>query len=121
MPRHRVVGETGPVTDVEQPIRKRPGVAFAGSLLPLALLLGVMLAFRANYFADLGWRGGEYAYAFIGVTVGSIVVGLVLKFFRPPRNSVGTGMVLGGTLGVLTVVAIIAVVLVALSQWGSTP
>jgi membrane protease YdiL (CAAX protease family) len=113
-----VVGETGHVIDVEQ--RKRPGVAFAGFAAPFALQLAVVAAFRAGYFTDAGWRGGEYAYAFIGVAIGSIVLGCALKFARPPWNSVGTGMVLAGALGFLIVVAVFALFLVALSQWGST-
>ncbi|KOX20469.1 hypothetical protein ADK67_29665 [Saccharothrix sp. NRRL B-16348] len=113
-----MVGETGRVIEVEQ--RKRPGVAFAGFLVPFALQVAVMVAFRGQYFADAGWRGGEYAYAFIGVAVGSIVLGCVFKFLRPPWNSVGTGLVLAGTLGFVIVLAVLAVVLVALSQWGST-
>ncbi|MEU4747060.1 hypothetical protein AB0G02_42285 [Actinosynnema sp. NPDC023658] len=107
------------MTDVERRNRRRPGVAFAGFVPPSALLLGVMIAYRTGLFADLGWRGGEYAYAFIGVAVGSVVLGLVLKFFRPPWNSVGTGMILGGTLGFVAVVVIIAVVLVALARWST--
>ncbi len=113
----RVAGETGLVNDVEQ--RKRPGVAFAGSVVPLVLLAAVVAAFRADYLAEAGWRGGEYAYAFIGIAVASIALGLVLKFLRPPWNSVGTGLVLAGTLGFVIVVVVFAVILVALSQWGS--
>jgi hypothetical protein len=109
------------VTDVEQRKRKRPGVALAGFVPPFALLLAVMRAYQAEYFADLGWHGGEYAYAFIGVAAASVVVGLVLKFLRPPWNSAGTGMVLAGTAGVVIVIVVIALVLVALSQWGSSP
>ncbi|MEU4442357.1 hypothetical protein AB0K14_05970 [Actinosynnema sp. NPDC050801] len=106
------------MTDVEQ--RKRPGVAFAGFLVPFTLLSVVALAFRSEYFADIGWRGGEYAYAFIGVAVGAVVLGLVLKLLRPPWGSVGTGMVLGGTLGVVTVVALLVLVLAAWSRYGPT-
>ena len=112
-----MVGETVRVIDVEQ--RKRPGVAFAGFLVPFALQVAVLAAYRSQHFADAGWRGGEYAYAFIGVAVGSIVLGCVAKFFRPPWNSVGTGLVLAGTLGFVFVVVVFASVLVALSQWGS--
>ncbi|XVS67350.1 hypothetical protein ACQPYE_15210 [Actinosynnema sp. CA-299493] len=104
--------------DVER--RKRPGVAFAGFLAPFAAQVAVLAAFQAGYFADAGWRGGEYAYAFIGVAVGSTVLGCVLKFFRPPWNSVGTGLVLAGTLGFVVVLVAFAVFFAVLSQWAST-
>jgi hypothetical protein len=102
------------MTDVQQ--RKRPGMAFAGFAVPFALQLAVMAAFRAESFADAGWRGGEYAYAFIGVAVGSIVLGCALKLVRPPWNSVGTGAVLAGVLGFAIVIAVFALVLAAFSQ-----
>ncbi|MEV1118259.1 hypothetical protein AB0I91_24620 [Actinosynnema sp. NPDC049800] len=99
--------------DVEQ--RRRPGVAFAGFLVPFALQVAVVAAYRSWYFADLGWRGGEYAYAFIGVAIGSIVLGCAAKFFRPPWNSVGTGLVLAGVLGFVVVAVVFAAIIVA---WG---
>ncbi|ROP36056.1 hypothetical protein [Saccharothrix texasensis] len=105
---------------IEVERRKRPAVAFAGFLVPFAAQLAVPAAFRAEYFADAGWHGGEYAYAFIGVAVGSTVLGCAVKFLRPPWNSVGTGLVLAGTLGFVTVLVVFAVFLVALSQWAST-
>ncbi|MEU4766514.1 hypothetical protein AB0H12_24990 [Actinosynnema sp. NPDC023794] len=103
--------------DVEQ--RRRPGVAFAGFLVPFALQVAVVAAYRSRYFA--GWLGGEYAYAFIGVAIGSIVLGCVAKFFRPPWNSVGTGLVLAGVLGFVVVLVVFAVIVVALSRWGLSP
>ncbi|MEV8441394.1 hypothetical protein AB0425_28780 [Actinosynnema sp. NPDC051121] len=106
------------MTDVQQ--RKRPWVAVAGFAAPFALQLAVVAAFRTGYFADAGWRGGEYAYAFIGIALGSIVLGCALKLARPPWNSVGTGAVLAGALGSATVVAVFALFLVAFSQWSST-
>ena len=106
------------MTDVEQ--RKRPGAAFAGFLVPFALQVAVMAAYRGQHLADAGWRGGEYAYAFIGVAVGSTVLGCAFKFFRPPWNSVGTGLLLAGTLGFALVLVVFAVILFALSQWGAT-
>ncbi|MFD1152738.1 hypothetical protein [Saccharothrix hoggarensis] len=44
-------------------------------------------------------------------------MGTVLKAFRPPWNSVGTGVIIGGVLGVLLAVGLVVVVLVALRQW----
>lgn len=111
------VGQTGRVIEVER--RKRPGVAFAGFAVPVALQGAVVTAYRAGSFAGAGWRGGEYAYAFLGVAVGAIVLGCALKFARPPWNSVGTGFLLAGLFAFGVVVAIFVAVLVALSQWGS--
>ncbi|MFE9746722.1 hypothetical protein ACFYOT_17610 [Saccharothrix saharensis] len=101
--------------DVER--RKRPGVAFAGFVVPAALLIALVAAYQTGYFADAGWRGGEYAYAFIGVAVGAIVLGSALKFLRPSWNSVGTGFLLAALLGFGVVVAVFVLFLVALSQW----
>jgi predicted membrane protein len=99
--------------------RKRPGVAFAGFLVPFALLLALVFGYQAGSFADFGWRGGQYAYAFIGVAFGAILVGCLLKLVRPPWNSFGTELILGGTLGVVSAIAIIVLILVALSRWTS--
>ncbi|WP_158853570.1 hypothetical protein [Saccharothrix deserti] len=106
------------MNDLDQRKRKRPGVAFAGFLVPCVLLSAVMLGYRSGYLAALGWRGGEYAYAFIGVAVGAVLVGCLLKLVRPPWNSFGTGMILGGVLGVLSTIAIFVLVMIALSRWG---
>ncbi|TQM84915.1 hypothetical protein FHX81_7380 [Saccharothrix saharensis] len=115
MRRDGTAGQTGRVNDVEH--RKRPGAAFAGFVVPAVLLVAVVAAYRTGYFADAGWRGGEYAYAFIGVAVGAIVLGSALKFLRPPWNSVGTGFLLAGLVGFGAVVAVFVLVLVALSRW----
>ncbi|WP_447001833.1 hypothetical protein ACRAKI_18925 [Saccharothrix isguenensis] len=102
--------------ELDQRKRKRPGVAFAGSLVPIALLLAVMATHRAQAFDVLGWHGGEYAYLFIGIAFGAIVVGALLKTARPPWGSVGTGMILGGVLGVLIAIAVVALFLIAFSR-----
>ncbi|MFJ6675015.1 hypothetical protein ACIQMJ_28265 [Actinosynnema sp. NPDC091369] len=104
---------------IEVERRKRPGVAFAAFAVPVALQGAVVAAYRAGTFTGAGWRGGEYAYAFIGIAVGAIVLGCALKIARPPWNSVGTGLVLAGLFGFGVVVAIFVAILVALSQWGS--
>lgn len=94
-------------------------MAFAGYVVPVAMEVAVVAALRTGYFADAGWRGGEYAYAFIGIAVGSIVLGGVLKLLGPPWRSVGTGVLLAGTVGFAVVVAVFVSVLVALSRWGA--
>ncbi|NUT53979.1 MAG: hypothetical protein HOV94_42830 [Saccharothrix sp.] len=106
------------MTDLDR--RKRPGVVLASLLVPFAVLATLYTAYLRDSFASLGWHGGEYAYAFIGVAVGSIVLGLVLKFLRPPWDSVGTGLLIGGTVGVLAAIAVFVLFMIALSQWGPT-
>lgn len=103
--------------DVEP--RKRPRPTFAGFLLSFAAQAAVVAAYRTSYFADAGWQGGEYAYAFIGIAVGSIVLGCVLRFFRPPWSPVGTGLLLAGVLGFALVVTVFVLFLAAFSHWGS--
>ncbi|MFD0201881.1 MULTISPECIES: hypothetical protein [Saccharothrix] len=104
---------------IEVERRKRPGVAFAGFLVSFALQVALVAAFRTDYLADAGWQSGEYADAFIGIAAVSVVVGLVIKFFGPPWNSVGTGLVIAGTLGFVLLVAFVVWVLVAWSQMRS--
>lgn len=101
--------------DLDQRRPKRPGVAFTGFLVPFALLLAMVAAYQAQSFDALGWRGGEYAYAFIGVAFGAVVVGAVLKAARPPWTSVGTGMILAGTLGVLFAIGLVVLFVIAWS------
>lgn len=100
------------------PPPKRPGVAFAGFLLPCLLLLAVVLAYQAEYLSGLGWRGGEYAYAFLGVALGAALAGGLLKLVQrgSPWRSFGSGLLLGGTLGVVLTIVIIVLFVIALSR-----
>ncbi|AYY14007.1 hypothetical protein EF847_16150 [Actinobacteria bacterium YIM 96077] len=97
---------------------KRPGVAFAGFALPFVLLVSVALAYQAGSFAGIGWHGGEYAYAFVGVAAGSVLVGSLLIFARPgsPWKSFGSGMLLAGASGGVIAIAIIVLFMIAFSQ-----
>src|SRR5882724_11161780 len=81
--------------------RKRPGLTFLGFLVTLALFVSVERASEHGWFAGLGWRGGEYAYLFIGVVLGSLVVGGVIRgaLARSSWRSLGSGMLIGGTIG----------------------
>ncbi|GGS46954.1 MULTISPECIES: hypothetical protein [Actinokineospora] len=98
--------------------RKRPGAVFAGFLAPFALLVATVLAFVEDVFADRGWRGGEYATAFVAVAVVSLVAGVLLKATAPqPWRSVGAGMVRAGLLGLVAAFAAVVVLLIALAQW----
>ncbi|MEJ2852142.1 MULTISPECIES: hypothetical protein [unclassified Saccharothrix] len=99
-------------------IDRRRLLGVGGFLLPCALLVGVYFAYSSNAFGSWGWKGGEYAYAFIGVAVGAILLGCVLKlvWLESPRGALGTGLVLGGTLGVVVVVALVVLFVVAWSR-----
>lgn len=91
-------------------------MVFAGFLTPLLLLSSAVLAYRAQRFADIGWRGGEYARAFIGVAIGAILLGGLLRLLRPrsPWSSFGFGMVLAGVLGIAIAIAIMALFIATL-------
>ena len=106
------------MTDLDRRER-RPGLAFAGFLGTSVLLLAVAVAADENRFADLGWTGGEYAYLVIGTAFGAIVLGCLAKPAGPPWNSVGTGLILAGVLGLLAVVAIIVLFLVTLGGFSA--
>jgi hypothetical protein len=96
----------------------------AGFLPPSLLLVAVAAAYGGQLFRDAGWRGGEYAAAFVGVTACAVVGGAALRLLRPesPWRSFGSGMVVAGTLGVLVAVAIAALFVIAFAQTaGSRP
>lgn len=97
---------------------KRPAMVLTGFIAPCLLLTAVAFAYQAQLFAGAGWRGGEYAYAFIAVASGAILAGAALKLARPrsPWSSFGTGLILAGTLGVALTIAIIALFAIVMSQ-----
>lgn len=99
-------------------IDRRRVLGLAGFLLPCAVLVALCFAYSSNTFASWGWKGGEYAYAFIGVAVGAILLGCVVKLvgLDKPGGAFGTGLVLGGTLGVLVVVALVVLFVAAWSR-----
>ncbi|SFQ99362.1 hypothetical protein SAMN04488564_101839 [Lentzea waywayandensis] len=89
----------------------------AGFATAFLLLVFTFVAFQNDALKSLGWQGGEYAYAFIFVALGSAVLGVVLKAVAPaPWRSAGTGLILAGTLGVVVVVALIIAFVYALSN-----
>lgn len=91
--------------------------AALGFLVPFGLLTSVVLAYQGQLLADVGWRGGEYARTFIGVTVGAILLGSVLRLaLSQPWKSIGSGMLAAGTLGLVIAVALLVVFVIALSQ-----
>lgn len=91
--------------------------ALAGFLVPLALLALIMFAFVNDSFQPIGWRGGEYAFAFGWTALGSVVIGALVKFSAPaPWRSIGSGMMLAGSGGVLVVIALVVLVTLAFSK-----
>jgi hypothetical protein len=98
--------------------RKRPGLTFLGVLVSLALFVLVKLAYDFGWFAGLGWRGGEYAYLFVGVVLGTPVVGLLVRaaLDRSSWRSLGTGMLIGGTIGFVILIVIVVLFAIGMSQ-----
>src|SRR2546430_9108754 len=96
--------------------RHRKGLALAGFMVPFALLVLVALGYERRFGSDIGWRGGEYACAFIGVASGSVLVGILLRL-RPqsPWQRFGTGLIVAGTLGVVCTVVIVVLVVIVMS------
>lgn len=108
------------MTELGQRTPKRPGVALAGFLVPFVLLVLVAVGLSRKVLWDTGWRGGEYGYAFAGIAVGAILAGCVLRILPPrsPWKSFGSGMIVGGTLGVTVVIVLAVVFMIALSRAG---
>lgn len=86
---------------------RRRGAILAGFLFPFALLALITFAYRYDSFASIGWHGGEYANAFVWTAIGSIVVGALVRFTaEAPWRSIGSGMMLLGSIGMLVVLAL---------------
>jgi hypothetical protein len=98
--------------------RKRPGLTFLGFFVSLVLFVLVKVAYDHEWFAGLGWRGGEYAYLFIGVVLATPVVGLLVRAVldRSSWRSLGTGMVIGGTIGLVILLLVVVVFTVGMSR-----
>ena len=96
---------------------RRRGAILAGFLFPFALLTLIAFAYRNDSFASIGWRGGEYANAFVWTAIGSIVVGAVVRLTaEAPWRSIGSGMILLGSIGMLVVIALGLLILMALGN-----
>ncbi|MET8758795.1 hypothetical protein [Lentzea sp. NPDC004782] len=97
------------------------GAAFLGFTVSAALLVLTVGTYFNDSLSHLGWQGGEYAYAFLWIAIGSTVVGGVIKFAAPaPWRSIGAGLAVGGIGGVLVVLVLIVTffVLLATNDWG---
>lgn len=91
--------------------------ALSGFLIPLALLALAMYVYVTDSFESIGWRGGEYAYSFMWIALGSVVIGAVVRLAAPaPWRSVGSGMMLAGSAGVLVVIALFVLIMVSFSK-----
>ncbi|MGW6934563.1 hypothetical protein ACWGE0_31195 [Lentzea sp. NPDC054927] len=92
--------------------------ALLGFAASATLLTATVVTFLQDSLAFLGWQGGEYAYAFIWITIGLIVAGAVLRATAPsPWRSIGSGMAWAGAIGVLVVIVLIILFIVAFSNW----
>lgn len=93
------------------------GAGVAGFAAVLGLLLLTFLAMQNDALESLGWQGGQYAYAFVWIALGSVVAGVVLKVRSPaPWRTFGTGLIIGGTFGVVLLIAFFVLVAYALSN-----
>ena len=95
--------------------------AIAGFSIPAVLFLLTTYAYLNDYFEHVGWQGGEYAYAYIWIAIGSTVVGGVIRLVAPaPWRSVGSGIAVGGFGGVLVLILLLVLffVLLATGDWG---
>jgi hypothetical protein len=63
-----------------EPGRDR-GAAFLGFTISAALLALTVGAYFNDSLSRLGWQGGEYAYAFVWIAIGSTVIGGVVRSF----------------------------------------
>lgn len=92
--------------------------ALLGFAASATLLAATVVAYLQDSLASVGWHGGEYAYAFIWITLGLVVGGAVLMAgAAAPWRSIGTGMVWAGGIGVLVVVVLIVLFIVAFANW----
>lgn len=95
------VGKLGSVTEVDQKWLAR----LTGFIVPVALMMLTVVGFAGDRLDFLGWQGGEYGYAFLGIAIGSVVLGVVGTAAPAPWRSIGSSMVLAGTIGVVLVIA----------------
>lgn len=93
-----------------------PGVKFTGFALPLVLIALLMVAYGHDYFGSLGWDGGEYLSAMAWTVVGVLLVGACLLAAPTAWRSLGVGMLIGGSAGILLGFAFLVLVMVALAR-----
>lgn len=92
--------------------------ALAGFSVPAALLVLTVFAFLNDTLKPIGWQGGEYAYAFVWITFGSALAGLVVRAAAPsPWRSLGAGLAWAGAAGLVVVIALVALLVWAVANW----
>lgn len=93
--------------------------ALAGFATTAVLLVLTVVAFLTNALQPFGWQGGEYAYSFIWIALGSALAGLVVLVAAPaPWRSAGKGMAIAGAVGVVVVITLVVVFIWAWSNAG---
>ena len=111
---------TGPLAHARSvtPIVRDRHAALLSFTASAALLATVVVTYLKDSLASLGWQGGEYAYAFAGITIGLIVAGTVLMAITPsPWRSIGSGMVWAGAIGALVATVLMILFIVAFANW----
>jgi hypothetical protein len=102
------------VTELEH----RRAAAFVGFAAAIGLLTLIVAAYLNDYPAPIRWRGGEYAYTFLGTTLGLGALGGVIKAAAPgPWRSIGSGMLVASAAGLAFVMVIVGLFMWGLSQW----
>ncbi|HEX8869312.1 MAG TPA: hypothetical protein VF821_26865 [Lentzea sp.] len=92
--------------------------ALAGFFAPAVLLTLTVVAYLNDSLASLGWQGGEYAYAFVWIALGSALAGVAVRVAAPvPWRSAGSGMAWAGTAGVLIVISLVVLFVWAVAHW----
>lgn len=82
--------------------------ATAGFAVTSLLLVLIAGSYLTDTFSSLDWQGGEYAYAFVWVTLGSVLMRAVVKAAAPaPWRSLGSGMLITGVVGIVVVLTLV--------------
>lgn len=78
-------------------------ITVAGFCVPVVLLVAVVTAFANRAMWGAGWRGGEWLYAFVGISLGALVAGSVARWFlsRTRWAAFAVGVAYGGLFGVV--------------------
>ncbi|MEO6089013.1 MAG: hypothetical protein ABIQ18_38460 [Umezawaea sp.] len=92
------------------------GAKFTGFVLPLVLIALLMVAYGHDYFGSLGWGGGEYLSAMVWTVVGVLLVGACLLAAPRAWRSLGVGMLIGGSAGILLGLAFLVLVMVMVAR-----